>query len=78
VVIRSARASHRDEPLCDRGGEERFSGCRDADPRDELLGPDILEKEPACSGRERVVHVLVEVEGRESDDLRLRGGAGGK
>ena len=38
---------------------------------DELLRRDVLEQEAAGSGAERVVDVLVHVEGRQHHDLRL-------
>ena len=41
------------------------------DAGDKLLGGDVLEQEPACTNPERVVDVLVHVEGGQHHDLRI-------
>ena len=54
----------------DRGRQERVAVGHDPDGVDELLGPDVLEQEAARTGAERLHHVLVDVEGRQDQDLR--------
>ena len=70
------RVNCRDHALRDRGREQRVAAGDDADRGDELLGRVVLEHEAAGAGAERLVDVLVEVEGREDEDPR--GGVGGE
>jgi hypothetical protein len=52
--------------------EQRVAARDRADSRDELLRWDVLEQEAARARLERVVDVLVHVEGRQHHDLRRR------
>ena len=63
-----------DQPAGDRGREQRVAARHDADAVGELLGRDVLEQEAAGARAQRVVDVLVEVEGREHQDLRAVAG----
>ena len=63
-----------DHALGDGGREERVAGGDGPDRRDQLLGRVVLEHEAAGAGAERLVDVLVEVEGREDEDPRGRVG----
>ena len=58
-----------DEPTGDRGGEEGISCCDDPDGVGELLGTDVLDEEAAGARLHGLVDVLVEVEGREDEDV---------
>ena len=65
----AARAANSlDEAAGDRRGQQRVAAGDDADARGELLGRDVLEQEPAGPGAQRLVDVLVRVEGREHQD----------
>ena len=59
-----------DEPAGDAGGEERLSGGDDPHGVEDVLGPGVFEEEPAGAVAQRLVHVVVEVEGGEHDDPR--------
>ncbi len=67
-----------DEPAGDRRRQERLAGGDDPHGGDQLLGRRVLEQEPAGTCPQRVVDVLVEVEGGEHQHLRglLRLGPG--
>ena len=54
----------------DLGCEQGVAGHHGADPGDELLRRGALEQEAAGAGPDRVVDVVVEVEGCEHEDLR--------
>ena len=51
------------------GREQRLAGGHDPHGVHEILAADVLEEEAAGPGPQRVEDVLVEVEGREDDDL---------
>jgi len=57
-----------DQPARDRGGEQGVAARHDADPVGQLLGRHVLEQEAARARAQRVVDVLVEVEGREHEN----------
>ena len=59
-----------DHALRDRRREERLAAGDDPDRGEELLGRVVLEDEAACTGAERLVDVLVEVERRQDEDPR--------
>ena len=59
-----------DHATRDRRREQRVAVRDDVDRVDELLGRRVLEQEPARADSQRLVHVLVEVEGREDEDAR--------
>ena len=61
-----------DDAAGDGGCEQRVAARDDVDRLDEPLGRRVLQQEPAGAGPERLVHVLVEVERREHQHLRLR------
>ena len=63
-----------DQPAGDRRREQGVAAGHDADAVRELLGRDVLEQEPGGARAQRVVDVLVEVEGREHQDLRAVAG----
>jgi hypothetical protein len=70
-----------DEPAGDRRGEQGVPVCHDSYRLDEVLGPGALEQEPACSGTQRVVDVLVLLErGQDDHSCLVRGAwiAGGR
>ena len=54
------------------GREQRLAAGDDADARGELLGRDVLEQEAAGARAQRLVDVLVEVEGGEHQHARRR------
>jgi hypothetical protein len=60
-----------DEPAGDGGCDQGLPPIYDADGGDELVGRVVLEHEAARARAERLVDVLVEVEGREDRDARL-------
>ena len=60
-----------DHPACDRRCEQRLAARNGPDSGHELLGRNVLEQKPARPGAKSLVQVLVHVEGREHDDLRL-------
>ena len=68
-----------DHPPGDRRREQRVAGRDRADGGDQLLGRVVLEHEAARARVQRLVDVLVEVEGREDQDRappgRRRGSA---
>ncbi len=57
-----------DHPSGHRRGQERFAHGNGPDRRDQLFGGIVLEDQPARAGPERLVDVLVEIEGREDED----------
>jgi signal transduction histidine kinase len=57
-----------DQPFGDGGSDQRVARSHDPDGGDQLLGKDVLEEESTRSGAERVVYVLVEVEGGQHED----------
>ena len=60
------------------GGEERLAGGDDAHRADEIDGLGVLHEESARAGADRARDVLVELEGRDDDDLdRPECGVGG-
>src|SRR5262245_13694219 len=59
-----------DEPPSHGRSEQRVTGGDDTYGLEERLRSDVLEQEAARSRAERVVDVLVQVEGGEHDDLR--------
>ncbi len=61
------------QPPSHRGGEQRLPGRGDPDRTDQILRRSVLEQEPARSGRQRVVDVLIEVVGGEDHHPRSRG-----
>jgi hypothetical protein len=61
-----------DQPLGDRGRDQRLAGGEGVDRGDELLGRSVLEQEAARASPQRLVDVLVEVECRQ-DQHRGRG-----
>src|SRR4051794_18942911 len=67
-----AAAAHElaDHTLRHRRRQERVALRDHVDRSDELLGRRVLEEEPARAGAQRLVHVLVEVERRQHQDLR--------
>src|SRR5713226_9162780 len=65
-----------DQALRDRWSEQGLAAGGYPDAANELLGRDVLEKEPACAGGERIEDVLVEVIGRQDDDLARDGSFG--
>src|SRR5690348_14686910 len=59
-----------DQPASDRGGEEGVA-CRDDTHRlAQLRGARVFEQEAAGAGAERLVDVVVEVEGSQDQDPR--------
>ena len=52
-------------------GARSASPWPDVDRVDELLGADVLEQEAARAGADRLVDVLVQVEGGEDEDARV-------
>ena len=52
------------------GREQRVAGGDDPHRLDQPFGGHVLEQEAARTGAERVVDVLVEVEGRQHEDAR--------
>ncbi len=59
-----------DHAARDRRGQQCVAARDCPDPGDQLLGRDVLEQEAARTHSERVVDVLVHVEGGEHHDLR--------
>ena len=57
-----------DQPPGDGRGQQRVARGDDADAGGQLLGRDVLEQEAAGARPQRLVDVLVEVEGREHED----------
>jgi hypothetical protein len=67
-----------DEPAGDGRRQEGLAGGDDADGRDQVVGGGVLEQEPAGAGAERLVHVVVEVEGRQHQHPRPVVDTGGR
>jgi hypothetical protein len=63
-----------DDPLRHRGREERLAGGDGANRRQQLFRRVVLEDEAARARLQRLVDVLVEVEGRKHEDPRRRVG----
>jgi len=55
----------RDQPPGDRGGQQRLPVRDDPDRVDEFGGGGVLEQETTRAGPQRVIDILVKVEGRE-------------
>src|SRR6476646_9116950 len=53
-----------------RGRQQRFARCDGVDPGHQLFWRNILQQEPTRSGAQRLVYVLIHVEGRQHQDLR--------
>ena len=67
---RGPRANCSITRLRDRRREQRVAASDDADRAEQLLGRVVLQHEAARAGAQRLVDVLVEVEGREYQDAR--------
>ena len=65
-----------DQPPGHGRREQRVAGGDNPDRVEEFLCPDVFEKKAAGAGLERVVHVLVEVKGREDENVWWRCVAG--
>ena len=61
-----------DEPAGDAGGEEGLAGGDDPDGVEDVFWSGVFEEEPAGAVAQRLVDVVVEVEGGEDDDPRPR------
>ena len=61
-----------DQAARDRGRQQRLAARHDADALGELLGRDVLEQEAAGARAQRLVDVLVEVEGGQHDHPHRR------
>jgi hypothetical protein len=61
-----------DHPSGHRRREERIAGGPDPDGVDQLLGGGILDQEAACTGPQRFIDVLVELERGEDQNSRRR------
>ena len=70
---RAARGEVLDQPAGDRRREQRVAGGDDADRVEQPVGGRVLEQEAAGADPQRLVDVLVAVEGREHHDARCRG-----
>jgi hypothetical protein len=60
----------RDQAPCDRRCEEHLARCDDAHRLEQRLRGHVLQQETARAGLERVVDVLVDVEGGQDEDAR--------